>query len=113
MAQPYDHQMEDNDQDGHHRRRHLQIRDRHCKGKVLREPIQDQGGRETSEHMAKGKAIHWRLRDSVSVPSCGKLDKGVHQEESSVGSIIISISRRAGSAGERFPAHFCAKNTFH
>ena len=41
--------------------------------------------------MAKGKAIHWRLRDSVSVPSCGKLDKGAHQEVSSIGSIIISL----------------------
>ena len=105
--------MEDDNQDGHHRWLHLQICDRHRKGQVLREPIQDQGGREASEHMAKGKAIHWRLRDSVSVPSCGKLDKGVHQEESSIGSIIISILRRAGSAGERFSAHFCAKNTFH
>ena len=63
--------MEDIDQDGHHRGRHLQIRDRHSKGKVLREPIQDQGGREASEHMAQDKIIHWRLRDSVSVPSCG------------------------------------------
>lgn len=62
--------MDDDNQDGHHRRRHLHIRDRHRKGKVLREQIQDQGGREASEHMAKGKAIHWRLRDSVSVPSC-------------------------------------------
>ena len=104
--------MEDNDQDGHHRERHLQIRDRHRKGQVLRKPIQDQGGREASEHMAKGKAIHWRLRDSVSVPSCGKLDKGVHQEESSIGSIIISISRRAGSAGERFSAHFLFEEHF-
>nr|DAL38102.1 MAG TPA_asm: hypothetical protein [Caudoviricetes sp.] len=41
------------------------------------------------------------------------LDKEAHQEESSIGSIIISIFRRAGSAGERFSAHFCAKNTFH
>lgn len=104
--------MEDDNQDGHHRVRHLQIRDRHRKGQVLREPIQDQGGREASEHMEKGKAIHWRLRYSVSVPSCGKLDKGVHQEESSVGSIIISISRRAGSAGERFSAHFLCEEHF-
>lgn len=63
--------MEDNDQDGHHRGRHLQIRDRHREGQVLRQPIQDQGGGEASEHMAQDKAIHWRLRDSVSVPSCG------------------------------------------
>lgn len=104
--------MEDNDQDGHHRGRHLQIRDRHRKGKVLREPIQDQGGREASEHMAQDKIIHWRLRIAIPGNLCSLLDKGAHQEESSVGSIIISIFRRAGSAEERFSAHFLFEEHF-
>jgi len=71
--------VEDNDQDGHHRVRHLQIRYRHRKGKVLREqirePIQDQGGRKASEHMAQDKIIHWRLRIDIPGNLFGLLDK--------------------------------------
>lgn len=70
MAQSYDHQMDDDNQDGHHRGRHLQIRDRHRKGQVLRKPIQDQGGREASEHMAQDKIIHWRLRIAIPGTHC-------------------------------------------
>jgi len=103
--------MEDNDQDGHHRGRHLHIRDRHHKGQVLREPIQDKGGREASGHMAQDKIIRWRLRIAIPDNLCGLLDKGAHQEESSIGSIIISIFKRAGSAGERFSAHFFVRRT--
>ena len=62
--------MEDDNKDGHHRVRHLQICDRHRKGQVFREPIQDQGGRETSEHMEEDKIIRWRLRIAIPGTHC-------------------------------------------
>ena len=83
--------MDDDNKDRHHRGRHLQIRDRHRKGQVLREPIQDQGSGEASWHMAQDKIISWRLRIAIPGTRCGLLDKGAHQEESSIGSIIISL----------------------
>lgn len=102
--------MEDNDQDGHHRGRHLHIRDRHHKGQVLREPIQDKGGREASGHMAQDKIIRWRLRIAIPDNLCGLLDKGAHQEESSIGSIIISFKGQGAQENVSLPIFLCEEH---